>query len=363
MKKKLFIHIGRPKVASTAIQRFLKANRNALLQHGVLYPITGERQQASHRLCDVLAAETARKPGARRASEELYGQLHAEVQASAAGCAIVSSENFYLVKPKQLASRLADRFDARIVCYVRRQDEVLISSYIQELRDNTLSDTEARELDVYLSRPDRLRLLDYCHILDSWSAEFGVENIVVRVFEEGQLVGGDVYGDILDVLGLSPEQSFQMPERRVNSSPGTDVLHLIQSINAYPASQLIKTQLKSSLVEVSEHLPRDDRYDTRRMFSYQQRVAALARFEKSNAETARKYLGRKNDTLFREAIVQPRYEDEFIAMGEGFDPGRLAHIFLGVLVAQQREIVRISMHMERLKDALNPVPGGDPGGG
>lgn len=45
-------------------------------------------------------------------------------------------ENFYFVDFKKLYFYLDDVFDVKIVCYVCRQDDVLVLSYIQELKDN-----------------------------------------------------------------------------------------------------------------------------------------------------------------------------------------------------------------------------------
>jgi hypothetical protein len=54
VKKTIFVHIGRPKVGLIAIQRFFKTNRKVLLENGVLYPVCGERQNASYQLAEVL---------------------------------------------------------------------------------------------------------------------------------------------------------------------------------------------------------------------------------------------------------------------------------------------------------------------
>lgn len=48
MKPTLFLHIGRPKTGSTALQHFLMKNRQRLLDNGILYPLTGSYQLSSH---------------------------------------------------------------------------------------------------------------------------------------------------------------------------------------------------------------------------------------------------------------------------------------------------------------------------
>ncbi len=343
MIKTLYIHIGRPKVGSTAIQRFLKFNRALLLERGVLYPETGERENASHLLAEALGEDA--NP---RDRQPLFADLERELADSPAQAAILSSENFYFVPPALLKAQFPATLQVKIVCYLRRQDEVLVSSYVQEMKDGSLDPNEERDLDAYLANRERLRLLDYKHVLDRWAAVFGRENIVARVFEKQQLKG-DLFGDILDVLGLAPDPDFKLPPARVNPTPTTDVLELIKVINAYDVSPLLKRQLKSRLVELAEAMPYDPAFDAKRAFTPQQRAQALAGFEASNAATARTYLGRSDGVLFHEGVPA---DDGAPLSQDKYSLERLAELWLGMLATQQRRINTLERRIQKIYDAL-----------
>ena len=346
MTKTLYIHIGRPKVGSTAIQRFLKFNRERLLEQGILYPRTGERENASHLLAEAMSAEDV------AAREALFTELVAEIDAADCQSAILSSENFYFVDPGQLAACFPERFQVKIVCYVRRQDEVLVSSYIQEMKDGSLEPEDEQNLDRYLGGKERLRLLDYKAMLDNWAAVFGEGNIVVRVFEKGQLKG-NLFGDIMDVLGLYLDDDYRLPPQRVNPTPASDILALIKVINAYDEPKHFKRQLKSRLVEISEILDYDARFDAKQVFSAQRREKALAKFARSNAETARKYLGRSDGVLFREPVRDAPASPGAIS-ADTYSLDRMAEIWIGMLVAQQKRINKLERQVRSIYTALNP---------
>lgn len=343
----LYIHIGRPKVGSTAIQRFLKFNRSLLLEKGVLYPETGERENASHLLAEALDS----KSDAAGQREELFATLVRELADSPAQVAVLSSENLYFVDPGLLKKQFPATVDIKIVCYVRRQDEVLVSSYIQEMKDGSLDPGEELDLDRYLGNSERLRLLDYKHVLDRWAAVYGQSNIIVRVFEKEQLKG-DLFGDIRDVLGLQDDPAFVVPPSRVNPTPTTDVLELIKVVNAYDVSPLLKRQLKSRLVELSETLDYDPAFDAKRAFTPAQRAKALAGFDASNAATARDYLGRSDGVLFRRGVEAG--DDDVALSADKYSLERLAELWLGMLATQQRRINTLERKIQKIYDALQP---------
>lgn len=348
MKKKLYIHIGRPKVGSTAIQGFLRTNRKTLLENGMLYPVTGERQNASHQLAAVLLRDAGKRANLPSA-EDLYRDLIDEIESSSVASCVISSENFYFVQPKHVAKALADKFDVKIICYIRRQDEVLVSSYIQELRDDTLEEDERDDIDRYLNRPDRLSFLDYQDMMDKWASVFGVENIIVRVYEKGQL-NGDLFNDVMDAIGLPLTDEYSKPQKRANATPSSDVLEIIKLVNRFPASDTIRKQIKRYLVEISENIGSVDRFDSTRIFSAKQKRDVLARFRKSNIATAKKYLKRQDGRLFYRDIEDEGVENA--GQGSAYDEldlGRMTQIWLGMIVHQQEEFLRLEMQLNILK--------------
>lgn len=343
MNKRLYIHIGRPKSGSTAIQHFLYSNRDALERHGCLYPRTGTLFQASHNLSLIFL------PGLEDAQtiqnetpKTLYTQLVKEVNASNVDRAIVSSENFFLIEPKKLPKILQQELDVKIVCYVRRQDEVLISSYLQEVRDNWISGNVSFE--EYLSNPDRQRLLDYFSVIKCWAKVFGTDNVIVRVYEDGQMQGGDIYNDILDVIGLPYVDDYARPETRLNPTPARDVLEFICILNQCSNSEGTRKKLMSAFLNASEMMGAKGGFNSKKLFSAEQRSHVLRLFEDSNRKLAEQFLGREDGKLFYENSIKDDSSDDCYS---GLEINRFAQMMASVFVSQQEDIFQLQNQFDR----------------
>ena len=95
----------------------------------------------------------------------------------------------------------------------------------------------------------------------------------------------------------------------------------------------------------------DERFDAKRVFSAERRQQALAKFSTSNAETARKYLGRADGVLFREPVKDAPASTGPVG-GQKYDLDRMAEIVIGMLVAQQKRINKLEKQMDRIYKEL-----------
>ncbi len=339
MKPELIIHIGRPKVGSTALQGFLNQNRAALAQQGVCYPKTGLYHGASHHFSLVFLPGLPDYPVVQDLEpDELYAALAQEVAASGLPRAVISSENFWLVKPAKLKPLLGERFDVKIVAYLRRQDEVLVSSFVQEIRGGMLSLDTA--MDDYLADKGRLRLLDYDAVLANWEAAFGTNNVSVRLYEA---VTDGIERDFLTLLGLDADRGFHFSEARRNASPALDLLRMLETLRGYPVGEVAHRQLSGILTEVSEQLGTEDGLEARRLISSVQRQQVMGQFADSN----RRLFERHHCDGHRFPAVEET-NDELTPEIPDLDRGQRA--LLGILAYQQRQIQilinRVS-HLER----------------
>ena len=100
MKRKLFLHIGRPKVGSTALQTLLHDNRELLARRGVLYPESPMLKKGSHKLALVFQRQLRDARTVESCSpSDVYDALHAEVERRGLPRVVVSTENMFLVDP------------------------------------------------------------------------------------------------------------------------------------------------------------------------------------------------------------------------------------------------------------------------
>jgi hypothetical protein len=358
MEKTLYIHIGRPKVASSAIQNFLLMNRAILLKnYSTLYPKTGEMDLASHKFALVFLHEFSDASNLKTITPaSIYSELVDEIKEANAVKTVLSSENFFFVDPFKLPLKLMKKYRFKIICYIRRQDDVLISSYIQEIKDNLIP--FGTSFESYTSDALRMNLLDYYPILNSWARVFGKENIIVRVYEKAQMKG-NIYRDIINAIDIPWDDGFKTPDKRLNPSPNLDVLEYICMINQFDANETVYRSLKRPLLDISEKCEASDGLFNKQVFSLSQRKSVLDRYYESNAMIAKEFLDRSDGQLFYENLADETYEaTEY----PGISVQRLSKITAGLFLNQAKINFKLSKRLKvsdkkirQLEQELNQI--------
>lgn len=197
-RPELVVHIGAGKCGSSAIQQFLLANRHDLRKRGLLFPgrsLEDDDTRGSQQLQffeDNIEDESFPDLVRRRLI-----RLHEIAMAEELRTVVISAENLINPKPfPRLFTGLEDRFDIRIVVYIRRQDDYVVSGW-QQWHIKRYADF----WDYY----GRIRgRIDWHRDLDRWSRIFGRDAVTVRDFSHRKLVDGDVVSDFCHVAGLDP---------------------------------------------------------------------------------------------------------------------------------------------------------------
>ena len=222
----IIVHIGQQKTASTAIQTHLAHNRQHLATQGILHPSAFGKWKT--RISPLLSGgDTKLSPASRRAiisafREETDGDYKS---------VLLSEENIFgssrnkILSLKNLFEEYATSW--RILCYIRRPDDHIVSQYQQKMRK--VDGRSHRPFEEFFSR----RLYDdyyrYAEQMDRWARAFGKEAVDVRVFHRKILQGGPVE-DFTRWIGVDPETlSFESGEF-VNESldrAGTEILRFL----------------------------------------------------------------------------------------------------------------------------------------
>jgi hypothetical protein len=278
---------------------------------------------AHHRLSLALGLSDADwiRPG-RRPFDRLLQDLKAELRATR-GHAIISSETFYRLSKAQietLAAQVDDRFDVRVVVYLRRQDRSVESEINHRLKTRNGARQEANPL-----RDDAGDLLDYKLHVDRWAEVFSHDSIVVRVYEKGQLPNGTI-ADFLDILGLGPNQRKWLRTLNKRENPS---LTLVGMDFAERWTGRLPSRSARFLKALDEVMPEDRKILTRcgapTFLSQPERKEINTRFARSNAELARTYLGRADGRLFFDIVEDTVTEHP---------PPKLTHSELANMAAQ-----------------------------
>lgn len=148
--KTLYLHIGTTKTATTSIQRFLEENKDVLQKYGYcfpdslhVYPRANKRRNAHFLVAKVWDADGSRN----QSKEKEYFEEGLQQIRTAFGTydhVILTDESIWHAlsySKKSLLQELkkeADeqKYQIKVIVYLRRQDGLLISRWNQEVKQN-----------------------------------------------------------------------------------------------------------------------------------------------------------------------------------------------------------------------------------
>lgn len=277
---KVICHIGHPKTATTFLQNTCMANRPWLRQHGILYPDTLDPDGNHISLlfaCANRISVFARDRGIAtlddvRAYRARLGD-HLKLQIADAGdevhTVLLSSENLTanisgqpgVQNVADFLSDLAD--DVRIVVYLRRQDDSLLSMYGEFMRRGFSGVSFDQFVNNVFEDPDKLPHIFYRRSLELWANAFGAERISVRLFDRANLIGADILTDFLDVAfaGKVPDLSEVRRSAQDNTGLSAPALEFLRMLHPYILFEkdgrinLLRRALNSKI----ERLPQEPR--------------------------------------------------------------------------------------------------------
>lgn len=295
------LHIGMTKTGSTSVQHFLRENRDALADRGWLYPRTpgksrhvrvGFYVKSDDELARTGAWVTGDYPGPDVFRRRFPRRLATEVTTSGRSRVILSEE--YLWQAQRLA-RVRDLVapfarSTRVVAYLRRQDDHLVSSYQQSVRGG-----DTQRIDSFAAARGRSPAYDYAARLTAWQRELTPDRLVVRRFGSAYFPGGDLYQDFLDAVGADfPAHELGTPPRR-NESLDADAVEFVRIYNLHRIENegLTPAQVRNGWV--SQRLSAMPDQGPTLTVPPAVLDEVMARYAESNRAVAREHLGLSGD--------------------------------------------------------------------
>lgn len=288
----LFLHIGTEKTGSTAIQRFLVEQHEALTQLNVHVPqCLGHAEHwlfpllfyADDQLDDLTERAGFQRfsPVQRRAAlGELQAALDHELKSTTAKTWIISSEHIHsrlLFRDggmEALVAFLRERFHrVQVIIYLREPLDAALSFWSTAVRNG------APLLVLPLPQPGYWHnLCDHCSTVKRLEHWFPGA-FLLRLYLPSEWKYCDVVSDFIEALGL-PQYLFQPADApRVNQSLSWLALHMLARLNA---------QVKPSRQHVAAICEAFDRYPPPRA-SREQKLQYDSAFHESNDWVCRKY--------------------------------------------------------------------------
>lgn len=215
LKKCIYIHIGTPKTGTTSIQKYITIHRSRLRRDGWLVPTASRGLNENHMHLSNYAMDRSKEcvhirsacniddlNDISRYREVFYDKLRAEIQRHRGEYVIMSSEQCYMMldTPDEI-QRLKDLFkdlaqQIQIIVYIREQSDMLCSRYSTFLMNNHTK--TIRSCEAFAKIPT----FDYSKRLQMWEDIFGIENIILRVFDRQKLHGQDIIQDMCKEINL-----------------------------------------------------------------------------------------------------------------------------------------------------------------
>lgn len=241
---RLVCHIGTAKTGTTFLQEGCAANAAWLARQGVVYPdlMTGPNHLSlayvtlpaihpfarSHGLRTPEDVEAFRRKLARR----IRSQTSRRHEVMLVSTELLSSHRTAegVASVERLLRPLFD--DIRIVVYLRRQDEAVLSMYAETLRRGFAGPTFPAYLDAVLGPKSPLPYLDYDRMLGHWAAAFGKAAVMPRIYDRRSLSGAALFSDFLTaVLGHEPDLDGLGPLPETNVSLSASALEFLRRIH------------------------------------------------------------------------------------------------------------------------------------
>ena len=296
----LYIHIGTPKTGTTAIQKYLCANRKELEKQGCQYPKFKKKYsyaQPSRNGCFIEE---------KSFDEDVYKECMDQIVNAfeSFSTIILSDEGIWNsgAAKKKTWKRLVsvtepNNIQVKIIVYLRRQDEYIFSHWSQIIKDRRLTDTFPEYCNEASYKKEHM---DYLQMLDTIAEFVGKENIIVRPYEKKQFVDGSIIPDFLDVVGISRTEEFKERSGADNISYKDSILELKRKLNGCPTylAKADKSDLRKYIAPLQKKLLEEGRLKDRKDLTPQLRQEIVGRFAEGNQEVARKYMNREDGVLF-----------------------------------------------------------------
>ena len=334
----LTLHIGTGKTGTSSLQNFLGRNRARLADAGWLYPRSlGRTRHAQFGRWTRSEEELAGairdgRPGARKYDDPeqlrraVPQRLLAEVERTGLTRVLISDEALFASPEPSLARlrRFTDEHasEVRLVCYLRRQDDLLVSHYQQVVKVRA-----TRTLAARLSEVDLSSTYDYYPRLQAWLRLVEPDELVVRRFQRDSFVHGSLYDDFVEAAGLGIT-TYDVPGGELNESLDAEAVEFLRLLNLYrkehgdeglPENRTLLEPLSRLSTGPTLTLPEAelDRF--------------MAQWDASNARVARELLGDPSGELFSAPRKGSRTTTE-----QRLDPARLDRFLQALEVLPDR---------------------------
>ncbi len=343
MKKKLYLHIGMGKTGTTALQDFFAHNRQALGEMGISYPERGTMSNAHHLL----------SPHIPRFLEdqwqfETVDEWAPVLAEESVGNVLLSSELMAWAdeaRARKFCAQVSAWFDLHVVCYVRRQDNIIMASYNQQIK----AGPQRRRIDLIFRK--QMERFDYPRILAPWADSLEPGKVIVRPYERQQFHGEDIRRDFMyHVFGAELGEQFDLHQGNSNPRLSLAAGEYKRMVNCLIEDAEQNGRFNDLLMQYSAEVDASSTsvFSNQAVLSPEQRLEVIESCRKGNELVARLFLGRGDGALF----VEPEPSADDAWQGNDLSVKTAASI-TAYLNREDPELIRQLGHqIEAYRDAM-----------
>ncbi|MDE6433813.1 MAG: hypothetical protein K2L07_06235 [Lachnospiraceae bacterium] len=318
--KTLYLHIGMPRTATTVLQKFCADNQEELNRQGYCYPVMPFRYRNTGQLrtAHFMFGRVTDENGNRDMEKEqqyfkdgfqtLYHtfQTYDNVILSDEGlwnCGFREKDNVWEKLKREMD---ANHFATKVIVYLRRQDDFLFSWWSQRIKEGLYQECVLSWEEMTEKLP--IVHLDYCEMLNNISGYVGKENLIVRRFDRQYFIGGHIYEDFINIIGLKFSDVFKVQETVLNKSLTKNNAEIKRILNKLPDLDADSNWAFQNILAHNSNSKKDnEKYS---MFSEPEALALFEKYREGNRLIAEKYMGMEGDLFPFEYTAEEKWSPE-----------------------------------------------------
>ena len=306
MSREIILHIGAGKTGTSSIQNFLGLNREIFLQNDIYIPSDNLSLNGQVSGQHVWYFAKLRNYSVQDAKIKLEADIKNILENRKEKTIILSAENLSdPFKWHELFSTIKENVNLKILFYVRRQDEYLLSAWQQwyvKQEDDFWS---------WITRKCGI-LADWSIILKDWLKVIDKDNIKVKIYDRKFMLNGDVIADFVTAIGLPYAKiNFKSLEKQANTSFNLGVLKLVEDNNNL-FNNAHDNDFYNFISEVTENSMKISKHSP---ISHKQRLAILSRYVDSNNWVYNEFVRDKSPTPNNRLFRVPK-EGDYIKLSD-----------------------------------------------
>jgi hypothetical protein len=222
MSIKVYVHIGPPKTATSAIQNWMQQNRKILMQQRIYYPSHSldENGVSSGNVLNIFDRSADKVLSISKAKVD---KVLAQCEENKCSVLLLSSEFFFF----QVEDLLTLMPEAKLIVYIRFPLEVIESSYNQAVKRHN------QTIPLGINKePQAYHLI----LLEKMLQKFGQSSFIIRFYSQELFVGGNIVSDLFSVIG-GKEGELSISPTKVNPSYSFQALEFKRWLNCFLPSE------------------------------------------------------------------------------------------------------------------------------